>query len=472
MCSGQRPEEELQQLRQTEQLHVEEEEVEQARIGFDQKFLRQQRSATVQKVGGMTLAQRLSFGLGEKAEIEAVAPPSEAELSRLSRRQRKAARKAWKEEKKARERQRQEQESREQEQAQRDRQVNLAVEQELQNPAIMEFARSNNMGALLDPNSYAGGEDDVINTTILREMTRIPAEFGLAEEDSPQAGGFTVANAQALLQLNDQIRYMKWRNRAASDIVQAYYTARQLDDDISDEAYEQASRMTDQLSDYTSRMDDRILVLERALQNSMTELVNHRNLQVPAQTEARVKKRAHSLPTLHSLKEHYARAVQEESAMRALDKLDKIAARETVTRELARQGGELADQLLAGTPQQQLVKEKGFTPEAVSILHRAMNDCPPPADPAYQEAYQKALNLLIARLGGLTSISISYETKKFVKDSHPDFFSDPESAVSQKQQELIDSELVLVESVRNEELPPILAQLARASAGQPEPPEG
>ena len=94
MCSGQRPEEELQQLRQTEQLHVEEEEVEQARIGFDQKFLRQQRSATVQKVGGMTLAQRLSFGLGEKAEIEAVAPPSEAELSRLSRRQRKAARRA------------------------------------------------------------------------------------------------------------------------------------------------------------------------------------------------------------------------------------------------------------------------------------------------------------------------------------------------------------------------------------------
>ena len=73
---------------------------------------------------------------------------------------------------------------------------------------------------------------------------------------------------------------------------------------------------------------------------------------------------------------------------------------------------------------------------------------------------------------GLTSLSISYETKKFVKDSHPDFFSDPESAVSQKQQELIDSELVLVESVRNEELPPILAQLARASAGQPEPPEG
>ena len=44
--------------------------------------------------------------------------------------------------------------------------------------------------------------------------------------------------------------------------------------------------------------------------------------------------------------------------------------------------------------------------------------------------------------------------------------------MSQKQQELIDSELVLVESVRNEELPGILAQLARASAGQPEPPEG
>ena len=118
------------------------------------------------------------------------------------------------------------------------------------------------------------------------------------------------------------------------------------------------------------------------------------------------------------------------------------------------------------------MKDKGFTPEAVSILHRALGDCPPPADPAYQAAYQKALDLLIARLGGLTSISISYETKKFVKDSHPDFFSDPESAVSQKQQELIDSELVLVESVRNEELPPILAQLARASAGQPEPPEG
>ena len=434
---------------------------------FDKNFLKEQQREQAKDVKKMSSAERMTYGLPYATEIEAVAPLDQEEMRNMSRQERKAHKKQHNERVAARNAAMKQEQQKEQEQIRRRHRTEKAVEDMLKEDGLIEYAERTDRAIRLNPNYYVGGEDDVSNTTILNEMERIPQAFGLAVKDSAEAAGYTIENMRSLKEFNSRIRYQKWRMRNALDLLIPYTRECMNNPNLSDEQFDQVSAQLEMLSSYVDRMTDEIRVMERAFQLSMAELLNHKNFKVPAETTASVKKRNYNLETYHGLQASYATAKEEQKVNILYDELLKdMGPKMTIEKELRTEALEIAQAVITDKKVLHFIEENTFTPEAVNMLKKAMEENPPPQDPALTKEYEKQLMTYCYALRGYSTVCITYEAKILLQKNHADMFQDPESGVYQKHQRSIESERKLVVEAQTKTLPEAVEMLTKVSRGE------
>ena len=427
---------------------------------YSEAFLQEQKTVTTMKVEQMSGLQRVfNGGLDYSSPVEKVAPLNEESLRGLSRADKKAIKKAHKADVKKQERLEAQNKKEELEKATKKQAEISTVEAYLKNPEVYAYAKKYGEESNLNPDNYVGGEDDVINTTILKEMERIPEEFGLAKEETAESGGYTIENLQKIKELNSRLRYKKWRMRLTSGLLADFCR--------DTRQYAQSNKF----SIMADRESDEILLLDRMFQTSIAELINHKNFKVPENTKAKVKKRDYNIEKVHDLDYHYKNA---KIYAHDYKKFDELRRDTSFSRALFKAGTEEAIKNTneSGLPKEIVdkvnsdVKFRSLVPSAAAILKKALADNPPPAAPEKMAEYKKALSYYINTLAGYSATYSNYHSALKIRENNPDIFKDPESSMSIKQKATEESELELFNKSRDIELPEALEKLKAASKSQ------
>ena len=434
---------------------------------FSPKFLKEQQSETVKSVEKLSGMQRIFYNLDYEVPVKEVAPLKKEELRSLSREEKKAVKKAHQEEVKKQKLLKKENAKSEQEKIQSKQRVVASLEAYLKSPEVMADAKKWGTEKNLNPNLYIGGEDDAINTTILNEMNRIPLEFGLFKKDSAEAAGYTIENMQKIKELNSRIRYKKWRMRAANDVVIPFLEEKANQERRIPGNTGEHARLLTQFKHLSQQESQEIIKLDYVLQNALSELINHKNFKVPADTTANVKKRNYNLEQIHGLEYHYKkgktsyenyviydRITKDKSFAEVLKKTGLAKVREAVSEiKLPEDIQKIVSNSLENDP---------YTTDTAELLKKALIDNPPPAQSENLEAYKKALRSFLSTLKGFSSVSINYEQKKNLRINNPKIFEDPESDISIQQKEREESELALLKE-SEQDIPKALDALRSAS---------
>ena len=449
----------MQKNKQTE--HIEVQDTQTNLETFKNKFLKEQQSATAQKVEKMSGLQRIFYGLDYASSIEEVAPLNQEELRHLSREDKKAVKKAHKQSVAKQQQLKKEKNKNEQEKIQEKHAVIASVEAYLKDPEVFADAKNDGMESFLNPNNYVGGEDDAINTEILLEMERIPLEFGLAKKDSKEAAGYTIQNMMQIKELNSRTRYKKWRMRALSEIIIPFVRKKARKEKGGTGQY------TNKLRDFNrlvAQEAEEAMIFDRMLNTALADLINHKNFRKPEDTKAKVKKRDYNIEQIHDLSYHHKKAKVYVENYKVFDALYRET---TYLKVLKKTAEDKVKEFLDGANLHEEVREiiaaGRYSVKAIEMLEKSLVDNPVPQSSEKFKKYKTALENYVSALKGFSSMDEEYEFKRHIRSSNPQVFEDAESEITLRQKEKEENSLAGIEEIKENELAESIAQLKAAS---------